>query len=134
MQIHQSSSASGNWPAQCQPLLERIELLEHELGMKTDLPPELDIPKNMGALLTMLLKREIITRQGALLAIYSGMRNAWDQEPDPKIVDVFVCKLRGKLKNYGIKISCKWGFGYFIDSENKRKLRELIARSRAVEG
>jgi two-component system cell cycle response regulator CtrA len=112
-------------------LLDRIELLEQELGMKVDLPPEFGIPRNMSALLTMLLKREVVTREGALLAIYSGMPNTWDKDPDPKIIDVFICKLRTRLKKYDIKVSCKWGLGYFMDGENKRKLRELIAQSRA---
>lgn len=125
--IHQDKQ----WPAGSQPLLDRIELLEQELGMKTELPPEFGIPRNMSALLTMLLKREIVTREGALLAIYSGMPNTWDKEPDPKIIDVFVCKLRVRLRKYGVKVSCKWGFGYFIDGENKRKLRELIAQTRS---
>lgn len=119
------------WPKGCEPLLDRIELLERELGMKVDLPPEFGIPRNMSALLTMLLKREIITREGALLAIYSGMPNTWDKEPDPKIIDVFVCKLRVRLRKYGVRVSCKWGLGYYIDGANKRKLRELIARTRA---
>jgi two-component system cell cycle response regulator CtrA len=112
-------------------LLDRIDQLEAELGMKVDIPPEFGIPRNMGALLAMLLKREVVTRDGALLAIYSGMPNTWDKEPDPKIIDVFICKLRTRLKKYGIKVSCKWGLGYFMDGENKRKLRDLIAQSRA---
>ena len=112
-------------------LLDRIDQLERELGLKVEIPPEFCIPRNMGALLAMLLKREVVTRDGALLAIYSGMPNTWDKEPDPKIIDVFICKLRTRLKKYGIKVSCKWGLGYFMDGENKRKLRELIAQSRA---
>jgi two-component system cell cycle response regulator CtrA len=112
-------------------LLDRIDQLETELGLKTDIPPEFCIPRNMGRLLAMLLKREVVTREGAVLAIYSGMPNTWDKEPDPKIIDVFICKLRVRLRKYGIKVSCKWGLGYFMDGENKRKLRELIAQSRA---
>lgn len=112
-------------------LLDRIELLEQELGLKTDFPPEFSIPRNMMPLLGILLKREIISREGALIAIYSGMPNSWGKEPDPKIIDVFICKLRTRLKRYGIKVSCKWGLGYFMDGENKRRLRELIAKSRA---
>lgn len=115
-------------------LMDRIDQLEAELGLKVDIPPEFGIPRNMGALLAMLLKREVVTRDGALLAIYSGMPNTWDKEPDPKIIDVFICKLRIRLKKYGIKVSCKWGLGYFMDGENKRKLRELIAQSRAEAG
>lgn len=123
--------ADREWPRGSEPLLDRIDMLERELGMKTDLPPEFNIPRNMGALLAMLLKREIITREGALLAIYSGMPNTWDKDPDPKIIDVFICKLRVRLRKYGVKVSCKWGLGYYIDGENKRKLRELIARTRS---
>jgi two-component system, cell cycle response regulator CtrA len=115
-------------------LLNRIDELETELGMKVDVPPEFRIPRNMNALLGMLMKREIVTREGAVMAIYAGMPNTWDKEPDPKIIDVFICKLRTRLKKYGIKVSCKWGLGYFMDGENKRKLRELIAQSRAEAG
>ena len=118
------------WPAERETLMDRIDQLETELGLRNEVPPILGIPRNMGRLLAMLLKREVVTREGAVLAIYSGMQNAWGKEPDPKIIDVFVCKLRVRLRKYGIKVSCKWGLGYFMDGENKRKLRELIARCR----
>jgi two-component system, cell cycle response regulator CtrA len=121
-------------PPPIDALLDRIDQLETELGLKVEIPPEFCIPRNMGSLLAMLLKREVVTRDGALLAIYSGMPNTWDKEPDPKIIDVFICKLRVRLRKYGIKVSCKWGLGYFMDGENKRRLRELIAQSRADAG
>lgn len=115
-------------------LLNRIDQLETELGLRLDVPPEFAVTRNMGRLLAMLLKREVVTRDGALVAIYSGMPNTWDKDPDPKIIDVFICKLRVRLRKYGIKVSCKWGLGYFMDGENKRKLRELIAQTRADAG
>jgi two-component system, cell cycle response regulator CtrA len=113
-------------------LLDRIDQLETELGLKNDIPPEFCIPRNMGRLLAMLLKRELVSREGAVLAIYSGMPNTWDKDPDPKIIDVFICKLRVRLRKYGIKVSCKWGGGYYMDGDNKRKLRDLIAKTRAA--
>lgn len=122
------------WPKERDALMGRIEELEMELGIRPNIPPMLGIPRNMASLLAMLLKREVVTRDGALLAIYSGMPNTWDKEPDPKIIDVFICKLRVRLRRYGIKVSCKWGLGYFMDGENKRKLRELIAQARADAG
>jgi two-component system, cell cycle response regulator CtrA len=122
------------WPQERNALMDRIDQLETELGIRADIPPMIGVPRNMGRLLAMLLKREVVTREGALLAIYSGMPNTWDKEPDPKIIDVFICKLRTRLKKYGIKVSCKWGLGYFMDGENKKKLRELIAQSRAEAG
>jgi two-component system cell cycle response regulator CtrA len=130
MQTIESPSIQPDRPPSSDALLDRIDMLESELGMKVDMPPEFAITRNMGALLAMLLKREVVTREGALLAIYSGMPNTWDKDPDPKIIDVFICKLRVRLRKYGIKVSCKWGLGYFMDGENKRKLRELIAKTR----
>jgi len=37
-----------------------------------------------------------------------------DEEPEIKIVDVFVCKVRKKLKGLGIGIDTVWGRGYRI--------------------
>lgn len=129
-QVHGDEPARP-WPKERDVLMDRITELEAQLGIRNDIPPMFGIPRNMGALLAMLLKREVVTRDGALLAIYSGMPNTWDKEPDPKIIDVFICKLRVRLRKYGVKVSCKWGLGYFMDGENKRKLRDLIAQSRA---
>lgn len=118
------------WPKEREVLHDRIDQLETELGIRIELPPMLGVPRNMARLLSMLLKREVVTREGAILAIYSGMSNSWDKDPDEKIVDVFICKLRVMLRKYDIKISCKWGLGYFMDGANKRKLREVIERLR----
>lgn len=35
-------------------------------------------------------------------------------EPDMKIIDVFVCKLRKKVARIGIEIGTNWGRGYFL--------------------
>lgn len=37
-----------------------------------------------------------------------------DTEPEIKIVDVYVCKIRRKLKGMGIVIKTDWGRGYRI--------------------
>lgn len=38
--------------------------------------------------------------------------------PDIKIVDVFVCKMRKKLRPYGITIDTVWGRGYLLTAES----------------
>lgn len=53
-----------------------------------------------------------------------GQRIERDQ-PQPKIVDVFVCKARKKLEKHGIEIGTVWGQGYALDADNKAKLRKL---------
>lgn len=38
-----------------------------------------------------------------------------DSEPEMKIVDVFVCKLRKKLKPLGLTIRTHWGVGWSLE-------------------
>ena len=59
-------------------------------------------------------------------AIYDGMyfaRGA-DDLPDPKVVDVFICKLRKLLKLYKSpwRIDTVWGHGYQITAVSSPKL------------
>lgn len=50
--------------------------------------------------------------------------------PEPKIIDIFICKLRKKLKsNGGPEILTSWGRGYFIERELEPKLVEKSSQS-----
>lgn len=69
-------------------------------------------------------ERELLTflvqKGGALAskdAIISHMYQAHEEEPNIKIVDVFICKLRNKLRQAGLSadvIETVWGQGYRI--------------------
>lgn len=50
-----------------------------------------------------------------------------DDQPEPKIIDVFICKVRAKLKPHGIEIKTIWGSGYEMTPGNVAKLRALQA-------
>ena len=66
------------------------------------------------------------SEQGILyLHIYGGIN-----EPDSKIIDVFVCKLRRKLEKSGLKnarIVTVWGQGYVLRDEDEENEAEAIA-------
>lgn len=51
----------------------------------------------------------IETRARIMDALYAGRCG---DEPDEKVVDVFICKLRKKLKDTGLRIESVWGVGY----------------------
>jgi two-component system, cell cycle response regulator CtrA len=62
--------------------------------------------------LLTLRKGTIVTREMLLNHLYSGMH-----EPEPKIIDVFVCKLRKKLAQAtggDHSIETVWGRGYML--------------------
>lgn len=68
--------------------------------------------KEFAILQLLVLRRNMImTKETILSQIYSGM-----DEPEIKIVDVFICKIRSKLTKAGLPsvISTVWGRGYTV--------------------
>ena len=65
------------------------------------------------ALLQLLVLRRnmVITKEAILSHLYGGM-----DEPEIKIIDVFICKVRSKLTKAGLPtvISTVWGRGYSV--------------------
>jgi two-component system cell cycle response regulator CtrA len=61
--------------------------------------------------LLVLRKGMVLTKEAFLNHLYGGM-----DEPEVKIIDVFVCKLRKKLARAGAEgiIGTIWGRGYMI--------------------
>ena len=61
--------------------------------------------------LMALRKGTTITKEGFLNQLYGGM-----DEPEIKIIDVFICKLRKKLRDAGARplIETIWGRGYVM--------------------
>jgi two-component system cell cycle response regulator CtrA len=61
--------------------------------------------------LLMLRKNMVMTKDAILNQLYGGM-----DEPEVKIVDVFVCKIRKKLAGVGLGnfIGTVWGRGYTV--------------------
>jgi DNA-binding response OmpR family regulator len=110
---------------------ERDELKEEVLRLREALGGSLPdfrfmrITSSEGKILHALLQTEMLTKGAILTTLYSGRAG---DEPDQKIVDVFVCKLRKRLTPFGIEIGTVWGRGYFMDAENKAKIRVLEAR------
>src|SRR5689334_13874732 len=49
--------------------------------------------------------------RGALLDA-ANYHHGWDREPQPKVVDVYICHLRRKLKGSAFGIETVWGLGY----------------------
>lgn len=113
----------------------RIEELEGVVGLGEGqfLSPELGLTAIEGRLLGVLLKAPaVMTKEGLLDALY-GLKPDQDQ-PDIKIIDVFVCKVRKKIGHRGLKIETAWGKGYYIDAENKARLNALIADMKMAAG
>jgi len=66
--------------------------------------------------LLVLRKGMVLTKEAFLSHLYGGM-----DEPEMKIIDVFVCKLRKKLAMAGAAslIATVWGRGYMMREYNE---------------
>ena len=109
-------------------LEDRIIILEQVIGMvaENELPFKFChfTPLESRILGMIYTQARVCTKEAILLGVW-GNRPECDQ-PELKIVDVVICKVRGKLENFGVSLSTMWGRGYYFDEDNRAKLKALI--------
>jgi DNA-binding response OmpR family regulator len=110
----------------------RVEELEQILGVGPDdvalIKRALPVRKSEAGVLSMLAKRNVTLSKDAIVTAMFGGRPECDQ-PDARIVDVYISRLRTALRESGtgIEISTDWGRGYYMTVASKRALTALIA-------
>ena len=72
-----------------------------------------------GWAMIIIFRNMIMTKEAILAHLYGSM-----DEPEIKIIDVFVCKLRSKLTKAGLPmvISTVWGRGYSVRDDGSNAL------------
>lgn len=108
-------------------LRERVISLEAEMTHKA-IPPIFGFTGSENRLLGMLLKRTMVTRESAMVALYG---DDMDRAADAKIIDVFICKMRAKLKPFQIEITTHWATGYSLTAETKAHIHKLFSEVQA---
>jgi two-component system cell cycle response regulator CtrA len=90
-----------------------VDTLEHRVTVGKD---EIHLTKKEYQLLEVLVLRRgaLCTKTFIMDHLYGGL-----EDPNPKIVDVFVCKIRSKLAAAGgdYILQTKWGDGYIVERE-----------------
>ncbi len=93
-------------------LEERNRQLEDALCPPADCPPlEWGLTSTEAKVFAHLASRDMVTKRSVMAALYSDR----PEEPEPKITDVFICKLRRKLKPFGVSIVTVWGQGWSLE-------------------
>lgn len=72
-----------------------------------------DVERRLYAHMT---SRELVTRESCMAVLYGHMV----APPDPKIIDVWLCKLRKKLAHQGVEIVTHWGVGWSLAQKSAR--------------
>jgi len=76
-----------------------------------------------------LRKGAVLSKEAILDHLYGGL-----DEPNPKIIDVFVCKIRKKLQSMGVDdfIETNWGRGYIVIDHRAPASVESVLPSAAI--
>ena len=107
-------------------LRQRVAELEERIRQLTALlaPPGVQAPREWRltnsehTVFQVLVARPVATKEMILAALY------WDkglEEPELKIIDVFICKLRKKLSQHGVAIATVWGRGWSMPEDVRRR-------------
>lgn len=122
-----------------QQLEDRVAELEDALGLTEYFPDEV-IPrevfigrhngsKTIQKIASIILHRNFGNREAIYSAIYGGRPES--DQPDIKVIDVLMVKLRAGLRPHGIEVKTSQGYGWYFDKESKEKLWSLIAVAKA---
>lgn len=119
------SSREAALKAALQRAQDRIVELEAALGMGFLTPLEWGLTGQQVRLFGCLMARELMTTAAGMAAMYGDVSS--DGLPDPKIIDVQICKMRARLKDFGVVIKTRWGEGYYLEPTMKDHVRHLMA-------
>lgn len=105
-------------------LRDRVEALEDTLVAAIPPMAVADLTRTEMMLLGLLKGRPFVTKDQAMTVLYG---DRIDEMPEEKIVDVFDCKIRRKVKGHGIEIETIWGQGWRLTPSSRAALEKLEA-------
>ena len=115
--------------AENENLREENRQLREMLGFTFEAPPVFGLTGKECKVFGSLMKRDIASKEFIMNCLYlDGVNDA----AEIKIVDVFICKIRAKLKPFDVTIETQWGQGYYMTAENKAKAMTLMPQRAAA--
>ena len=104
-------------------LRERIRQLEHEMGHDPAFPSVLGLSPGETKILGMLMSSPGVCSKERLFTVIYG---AQDDAPSIKIIDVYICKIREKLRELAVEIITTWGQGFHLTQVSKEAINAII--------
>lgn len=107
-------------------LRERVADLERTLGEEFLPPRALRLTGYERRLLGLLMARDLVRKPAAYTLLYG----AGPCETDPKVLDVYIHRIRGKLRPHGVSIETLFALGWSIPANDKARLQAMIDAER----
>ena len=109
-------------------LRERVAWLERCLRGTPDLSYRLfGLSPAEERILAALMGRSVLSKEQLLTITRPDLADA--NVPEIAMVEVFVCRIRKKLKPFGINVTTHWGRGYGLTWEMKVAVRALVEQT-----
>jgi DNA-binding response OmpR family regulator len=105
-------------------LREENRQLKKALSGASEPPPFFGFTKSEATIFSVLLANRAPRAEAFMNALFSTDA---DDPPEEKILDVWICKMRKKLKPFGIEIKTHWGECWEMPEASKVNARELMA-------
>ena len=106
----------------CEERDEKIRQLERELYAKDYVAPlELRLSKTQTEMLGVLLRYDRIVSTQLLFEATRNERT-WKIEPDAKLMQVQMFRLREKLRPFNLSVQTVFGAGFRLNDDTRRRL------------
>lgn len=129
MTVADMVSGDGKLIAQLQALIERLEAendaLRRALQPVRALPRWLGLSPTEEAIVSLLMTRDRVSYAQIYDVLYVGKENYGDV--NPKIMNVWICKIRKKLKPHAIDIETMWSIGLSMPVASRDRLKAFLA-------
>ena len=99
----------------------RYQVAEYKaaIGLAQQFPRGLGLTPQEAKILGILYKREIASKDFIFRTMYA---DDWDHDREPKIIEVFLSKIRKKLRPIGVTIQNDYGHGWYLTPADKAKI------------
>lgn len=116
--------------ARIKQLEDQVEMYRQEVGVDNEAPLHFNFTPNEGKIFSILMKREFAYNSLLMTFLYSDRLGK--EEPESRIIKVWISRMRDKLSKFDIGIKTLWGRGYYIIEEDKIKAREIYKSCKKV--
>ena len=104
------SDAIARLRAENEELRETVRQLRAAMVPETvAIDPSWRLTRTEARMFRHLASRDLATRESLELAMFS---HRMDEPPNPKTIDIYLCKLRAKTERHGVAIVNVWGEGW----------------------
>lgn len=110
-----------------QMLRARVAELERALGAGFMPPRTIPTTLTERRFLGLLMARSLVTKQAAMTMLYGD-----EPDIDPKILDVFISRIRKQLRLHDIEVITIWATGWQLHPDGRRKIQAMIDAERGI--